>query len=108
MINRLVDCHADRNCGSSGVFHEILSRMFDYTQVHFNAEEDYLRRIGYPKLADHESEHATFVNKMATFSMTASEGVQDEVAVHGYLKTWLLSHILVSDMQYRNFVESKR
>jgi hemerythrin len=40
--------------------------------------------------------------------MTASEGVQDEVAVHGYLKAWLLSHILVSDMQYRNFLEDKR
>jgi hemerythrin-like metal-binding protein/PAS domain S-box-containing protein len=101
MINRLVDCHATRNCGSSGVFHEVLFHMFDYTQVHFKAEEDYLRRIDYPLLAAHQSEHSTFVNEMATFCMTASEGVQGEVAIHGYLKSWLLSHILVSDMEYR-------
>ena len=107
MINRLADCNAARNCGSSGAFHEVLSRMFDYSQVHFKAEEDYLQRIGYPQLADQKIEHAAFVGKMAGFSMAASEGVQDETAVHRYLKDWLLSHILESDMQYRPFVESK-
>ena len=107
MINRLADCHAARSNGSSGAFHEVLSRMFDYTQVHFKDEEDYLQRIGYPRLADHKTEHAAFVGKMAAFSMAASEGIQDEAAVHRYLKAWLLSHILESDMQYRSFVESK-
>ena len=107
MINQLADCHAARNCGSSGAFHEVLSRMFDYSQVHFKAEEDYLRRIGYPQLADQKIEHAAFVGKMAAFSMAAAEGVPDEVAVHRYLKAWLLSHILESDMQYRSFAESK-
>jgi PAS domain S-box-containing protein/hemerythrin-like metal-binding protein len=107
MINRLADCHAARSCGSSGAFHEVLSRMFDYSQVHFKAEEDYLQRIGYPQLADQKIEHAAFVGKMAAFSMAASDGVQDETAVHRYLKDWLLSHILESDMQYRPFVESK-
>jgi hemerythrin len=107
MINQLADCHAARNCGSSGACHEVLARMFDYSQVHFKAEEDYLHRIGYPQLADQKIEHAAFVGKMATFSMAAAEGVPDEAAVHRYLKDWLLSHILESDMQYRSFAESK-
>jgi hemerythrin-like metal-binding protein len=107
MINQLSDCHATRGSGSSGAFHEVLSRMFDYTQVHFKAEEDYLHRIDYPQLANQKIEHAAFVGKMAAFSLAASEGIQDEAAVHRYLKAWLLSHILESDMQYRSFVESK-
>jgi hemerythrin-like metal-binding protein len=107
MINRLADCHAARSCESSAAFHEVLSRMFDYSQVHFKAEEDYLHRIGYPQLAEQKIEHAAFVGKMAAFSMAASEGVQDTAAVHRYLKTWLLAHILESDMQYRSFAESK-
>ena len=107
LINRLADCHGARSGGSSGVFHEVLSRMFDYAQVHFKAEEDHLQRIGYPQLADQKIEHAAFVGKMAAFSMAAAEGVQDAAAVHRYLKAWLLSHILESDMQYRPFVESK-
>jgi hemerythrin-like metal-binding protein/PAS domain S-box-containing protein len=107
LINRLADCHAASNCGSSGAFHEVLSRMFDYAQVHFKAEEDHLHRIGYPQLAEQKIEHAAFVGKMASFSMAAAEGAQDAAAVHRYLKAWLLSHILESDMQYRPFVESK-
>jgi PAS domain S-box-containing protein/hemerythrin-like metal-binding protein len=108
MINQLADCHAARNCESSGVFHEVLSNMFDYTQLHFKDEEVYLQRIGYPKLARHEGEHATFVEKVTGFSIAAEAGVQDEAAVHRYLKVWLQSHILESDMQYRDFVKSKR
>ena len=107
LINRLADCHGARSSGSFGAFHEVLARMFDYTQVHFKAEEDYLQRIGYPQLADQKIEHAAFIGKMAAFCMAASEGVQDEAGVHRYLKAWFLSHILESDMQYRSFVESK-
>jgi hemerythrin len=40
--------------------------------------------------------------------MAATEGAQDEAAVHRYLKGWLLSHILESDMQYRRFVQSRQ
>ena len=106
MINRLADCHAASSCGSSGAFHEVLSRMFDYTQVHLKAEEDYLQRIGYPQFEAHRSEHTAFIEKMGSFNMAASEDIQDEAAVHRYLKDWWLSHILESDMQYRLFAES--
>jgi hemerythrin-like metal-binding protein/PAS domain S-box-containing protein len=105
MINTLADCHATCSCKSSGAFHQVLTRMFDYSQLHFKAEEDYLLGIGYPQLADQKMEHTAFVGKMAAFSMAASEGIQDDAAVHRYLKAWLLSHILDSDMQYRYFVE---
>jgi hemerythrin-like metal-binding protein len=108
MINRLAECHAARSSGRSDAFHEVLSQMCDYTQVHFESEEDYLQRIGYPQLADHKVEHDAFVGKMTAFSMAATDGVQDEAAVHRYLKGWLLSHILESDMQYRAFVQSRK
>jgi PAS domain S-box-containing protein/hemerythrin-like metal-binding protein len=107
MINQLADCHSAGNFKSTGVFHEVLSRMFDYTQLHFKDEEAYLQRIGYPKLASHEGEHATFVEKITSFSIATEAGVQDEAAVHRYLKVWLQSHILESDMQYRDFAERK-
>jgi hemerythrin len=108
MINRLAECHATRGSKCSDAFHEVLSQMCDYTQVHFKAEEDYLRTIGYPQLADQKDEHDAFVGKMTAFSMAATEGAQDEAAVHRYLKGWLLSHILESDMQYRRFVQSRQ
>jgi hemerythrin-like metal-binding protein len=69
LINQLVDCHAARDGMTSEKFHDVLSGMFDYAQVHFKAEEDYLQRIGYPQLSAHEKEHVAFVEKMTTYSM---------------------------------------
>lgn len=89
------------------MFHEVLSGMFDYTQLHFKAEEDYMQRIGYPQLIAHQKEHTTFVEKMTIFSMAASDGRQDRAGVHRYLKEWLLSHILKSDIHYRYIVEGR-
>jgi hemerythrin len=81
--------------------------MFDYTQVHFKSEEAYLQKIGYPQLAAHEKEHQVFLEKATALSMVSLDGVQDSAGLYDYLKTWLLDHILRSDMQYRFFVEGE-
>ena len=108
LTNQLVDCHAARDGTTSKKFHDVLSGMFDYTQVHFKAEEDYLQRIGYPQVPAHEKEHAAFVEKMTAYSMAASHGVLDCEGAYHYMREWLLSHILESDMQYRHFVEGRK
>ena len=105
MINQLGDLPAEKNAELSAAFHEILSGLFDYTQTHFKDEEAYLRRMGYTQLAAHEKEHAGFVAKLATFNMAALGGMLDSVGVQRYLRDWLLSHILKSDMHYRRFAE---
>jgi hemerythrin-like metal-binding protein/PAS domain S-box-containing protein len=105
LINQLVDCHMDRDGVDRERFHEVLSGMLDYIQNHFKAEEDYLRRIGYPQLLAHEKEHTAFVEKMTTYCMAASHSVLDIEGAYHYLRGWLLSHILESDMQYCDFVK---
>ena len=107
MINQLADCHAEQGVWASGDFHKILSTMFDYTQVHFKSEEAYLLKIGYPQLLAHKKEHDAFLEKATALAMAATDGAQNHVGLHDYLKSWLLEHILKSDMQYRFFVEEK-
>jgi hemerythrin-like metal-binding protein/PAS domain S-box-containing protein len=102
MINQLADCHVGRDRTSSEVFHQVLRAMFDYTQVHFMAEEAYLQEIGYPQRAAHTGEHDAFVEKMTAYSMAAADGMDDCAGVYRYLKEWLLTHILSSDMKYRD------
>ncbi len=108
LINQIVDCHAARDGTTYEKFHDVLSGMFDYARVHFKAEEDYLQRIGYPQLPAHANEHAAFVEKVTTYSILASHGVLDYEGAYHYLREWLLSHILESDMQYRRFVEGRK
>ena len=104
-LNQLADCHAASGVQPSDAFLRVLSAMFDYVAVHFKAEEGYLKNIEFPGLSAHTKEHNAFVEAMADFNMAALDGKRDAVAVHQYLKEWLLNHILKSDMQYRRFAE---
>ncbi|NJD33457.1 MAG: bacteriohemerythrin [Betaproteobacteria bacterium] len=100
MINKLADCNDEGQGRSGAVFHEILSSMADYAQQHFREEEEHLRQIGYPDLAAHIKEHTAFVEKMTELSIAATNGVQDIGAVHRFLHTWFLDHVLDSDRRY--------
>jgi hemerythrin-like metal-binding protein/PAS domain S-box-containing protein len=108
MINQLAEYQSATQHVSAESLHQVLSGMFDYTQVHFAAEEEYLRSIAYPQCAGHEKEHAAFLEKATQYCFAADNSVPDYAAVHHYLKDWLLTHILKSDMQYRIFNESKK
>jgi hemerythrin-like metal-binding protein/PAS domain S-box-containing protein len=104
LINQVGDDYGPRNSFTDGLFHEVLCDMFDYTHVHFQTEEDYLGRIAYPQLAAHEREHAAFTARVMEFIEAARHGEQDRKGIHGFLLSWLVAHILESDMQYRDFV----
>lgn len=106
MINQLADCLAGEDAGSSTVLHGVLAAMFDYTMIHFKAEECYLQRIGYPLLATHIDEHANFVEKMVSYSMSACGGVENMVDVHHYLTEWWLTHTLQSDQAYFSYLKA--
>lgn len=114
MINELADCQR-LSVDSPGTaqllqakqtFHQVLTEMFDYTQLHFNVEEAYLQAIGYPQSQAHQQEHASFIEKLAALSLAAAEDDLDMAGVHHYLKGWLFGHILQSDMAYRQFAET--
>ena len=103
LINRLADCLGVRSADSAATFAEILSEMFDYTQIHFRAEEDHMRRIGYPGLAAHTDQHAEFVKKAAKYNHGAWQNDGDMERLYQYLRNWFLTHILQSDMQFSRF-----
>ncbi len=109
MINKLADCPMDDlgNREAAATFNAVLAAMFEYTQVHFEAEEAYLQRIGFPGLPHHEQEHARFFERMAEFSLTSASSAAHAQSMHQYLLNWLLAHILKSDMQYRRFIEQR-
>ena len=108
MINQLADLQSATPQPPLAAFHELLCGVFDYTQVHFKAEEDYLTGIGYAHFAAHQSEHADFIEQMTAYDMAAMAGVLDRAGMHRYLMQWVLAHILQSDMQYRHFAEEKK
>ena len=103
LINRLADCLASPGTRSAASFFEILSEMFDYTQVHFQAEEAHMRSIAYPEIAAHIGQHAEFIKYVAMYNHSAWQDNGDMEKLYHYLKNWFLTHILHSDRRFSRF-----
>ena len=78
----------------------IVTELRGYAQYHFAAEEQIWRR-GVADAAErdrHERSHAGFVEQIETFRMAFAERPLDLArALHAYLCSWLVSHILGDD-----------
>lgn len=103
MINALHDLLMTGRAGNSIILDQLLA-MRDYGRDHFQYEEEYMARIGYPHLEAHRREHQAFMSRM-------ENTIAEEQAGHHLLPSevmsvmmaWLRSHILERDMAYARY-----
>lgn len=101
-VNQL---HAATN-GAAGtvdaVRGEVLGFLGRYVREHFEREERLLVEYGYPKLAEHQREHARFLRfvKAARFLNANAPHLIDPRKLVSYLGLWLRHHILHADQDY--------
>jgi len=90
----------------SELISDTLTHMTEYADYHFNSEESFMKQHGYPEFETHRLEHVAFMRKTAELSMgTIAYKKTIPAELLEYLKTWLVEHILVSDMQYKQFFQ---
>lgn len=84
----------------------LLKRMKEYIMVHFKTEEEYMRKMGYPRLEMHKDEHKKFVKKVEDLEekFNSSQMILP-VEVTAFLKNWLQDHILRKDKHFAKFLE---
>ena len=79
----------------------MLDVLLEYMKEHFDSEEGYLERHGYPELDRHKKEHFALASKVydldTQFRQTGSIPL-DEFA--GFLIEWLYGHIKKVDARY--------
>ena len=106
MINELMD--AMKQGKGNAVLSDIIEKLADYTVVHFNTEETYFEKYGYPETEEHKKEHQDFVNKVLDFKQGFEAGkIGLSIEVMSFLKDWLKGHILGTDQKYSDFLVSK-
>lgn len=90
----------------SNIFRELFIELNDYTVEHFIYEEMYMQSQGYPKLEEHIEEHLTFAKtlKKLALGINKDSHIRD---IGEFVTTWLLQHVLDSDMQYKKYIDSK-
>ncbi|MFW5837303.1 MAG: bacteriohemerythrin [Desulfovibrionaceae bacterium] len=85
---------------------DALRRLREYTVHHFRDEERFMDEVGYPGLGEHQREHAEIVRKVKELQRDVyhKQPVQTDDLL-ALLKTWLIEHILGSDMRLKRFLD---
>jgi len=87
---------------------EILVKLIDYTATHFKSEEKLFAQHNMPDADKHIAEHNKFVEEVLSFKEDFDKGrLMVTFEVMDFLKSWLINHILGSDMEYKLFLLSK-
>ena len=102
IINDLVNL-VESN-GNRAKFAEILSKMTDYVFVHLKKEENYMKKIGYPKLKEHIQYHRDYTYKVAMYNNDLlGNNPPDVKEIIEYLEEWWKNHIVNFDLDYENY-----
>jgi len=106
MINELIT--EQSSLTDPATIADLLTKMTDYAQEHFRAEEYLMAEYGFDQKEQQVKQHQAFIDKTISFHSAADIGPNIlSVALLDYLSTWLINHILTEDMQYKDFFKSK-
>lgn len=84
----------------------IFAVLLNYTNFHFMREEAIIEACGYEDLDAHKATHIELKEQLLDarrrYMQTPSSTLEDEIRT--FLLSWLQSHILIADMDYRDVV----
>ncbi|MCX7164585.1 MAG: bacteriohemerythrin [Rhodocyclales bacterium] len=81
-----------------------ITRLKNNAEEHFAAEESLMKSAGYPDLAEHMAEHATFRAKLRELHVN-SVGKDISADTVRFLRNWLTEHVAKTDMAYVPFLK---
>uniref|UniRef100_C6E4Z4 Hemerythrin-like metal-binding protein n=1 Tax=Geobacter sp. (strain M21) TaxID=443144 RepID=C6E4Z4_GEOSM len=82
-----------------------LQELIDYAAHHFTCEEQWMKKMGYPKLEAHREEHALFASRIDDFRKGLKGNGKVSVELLWFLCNWVTHHIGESDAEFGRFVD---
>lgn len=106
MINRLIK--EQKQLTDPMTIAELLTEMTEYAEEHFRTEEFLMAEHDYELKSEHELQHHSFIQETRAFMNATDIGPNIlSNALLDYLGSWLVEHILETDMKYKNFFQNK-
>ena len=106
LINSLGEA-TEKEGDPTPIISEALGILIAYTQYHFAREEKMMEVCGYPDLLTHRREHSALTLEVMElkrrFLDVDTYLTVDEIL--SFLVSWLNHHILLQDMDYREYAE---
>lgn len=91
------------------VLGNVIRRLREYTVFHFSSEEELMERMHYPARGEHASEHARLKKNVKDYQRLIYK--KEDLTpgeMLGFIKEWLLGHILTYDRELAKFIHQKR
>ena len=81
----------------------IIMGLYKYTREHFSMEEEMMKSIGFPLLAEHKILHEELISKLNEISSLSFETDKAVLSFKKFVYGWLIEHIMYQDIQYFKF-----
>ena len=87
----------------------LLEQLKNYTEFHFNDEEELMERIGYPDINSQKKAHSAFIEKLVDIDIHDLDAMDDNQQQYlldlvNFLVTWLSNHILGADKKIGEYM----
>jgi hemerythrin len=104
-INSL--CFAIQNKHGNEMLKPVISMVAEYTRIHFEIEEDFLQKCGYPELEHHRTLHKELTEAL---SHTSQDSIwnKDPQEFLEFLKNWWINHICKEDRVFTHYLTNRQ
>jgi len=80
---------------------DLIRHLADEAAAHFSREEAFLRGTGFPGLDRHAVEHRRLLGEIrAAADRVAAGDIAEDEALHAFLHSWLIDHVVEFDKEY--------
>lgn len=84
---------------------KLLNEFFIYMKEHFNAEENYMKKINYPLYKHHHNLHADIIEEFTNLIKENHILYEIKAKMKIATKKWLVDHILENDLKIKRWLE---
>ena len=105
LINEMFEVVRDKETNISLSYQ--IDKLIEYTQKHFNYEENLLEKAGYEFIDRHKKAHKGLVQEVMDLKELIeknTDGMSSDF--YSFLRSWLINHILKEDMQYKDYMSA--
>jgi len=105
IVNTLFDAMSDGK--GNEVLNDVFNDLLNYTVEHFSHEEQLMGQYNYPKAEFHKVEHSDLTRQAKELYEKFKSGQATiSVPTLNFLRSWLNNHILSSDRQFGDYLNS--
>ena len=88
------------------ILNPIVEMMNDYSRIHFQTEEDFLEKVGFPNIKKHRELHQELSNRSKKLGKDSLMD-KDSHYYMDFLKQWWINHIRVEDQTFKTYLFNK-